>query len=136
MILGPILAALMPFAGEALSGIFKGITRRITGDTGYKPQSVAEVVQLAQVEIERTKTLAQLDQPASNISTWVADLRASFRYLAAGLILLINGSLLVVSHVTNQPLDPGIQTWVTESTLDVFGFMFGDRVRIGINGKA
>lgn len=73
-----ILPALVP----ALADGVRALVARFTGGAGSAPQNVAERIQLMQAEAQKLQALAALDAPSGNISRWVADLRASFRYLA------------------------------------------------------
>lgn len=75
-----ILPALVP----ALADGVRALVARFTGSAGSAPQNVAERIQLMQAEAAKLTALAALDAPAGNISRWVSDLRASFRYVAVG----------------------------------------------------
>ena len=79
-ILSLVIPALIPALADGIRGVFG----KLTGGAGAKPQNVEEQIKLMAAENERLKALAELDKPAENISPWVADLRASFRYIAGG----------------------------------------------------
>ena len=117
-ILSLVVPALIPAVADGLRGVFS----RLTGAAGAKPQNVEEQIKLMAAENERLKALAELDKPAENISTWVADLRASFRYIAGGLIILGAVSTLYVS------VDLFVQDAVWNLAGSVFAFLFGDRM--------
>jgi len=119
-ILSLVVPALIPAVADGLRGIFS----RLTGGAGAKPQNVEEQIKLMAAENERLKALAELDKPAENISPWVADLRASFRYIAGGLIILAAVSSLYVR------VDLFLQDVVWNLAGSVFAFLFGDRMYI------
>ena len=117
-ILSLVIPALIPAVADGLRGIFS----KLTGGAGAKPQNVEEQIKLMTAENERLKALAELDRPAENISPWVADLRASFRYIAGGLIILAAVSSLYVR------VDLYLQDAVWNLAGSVFAFLFGDRM--------
>jgi len=117
-VLSLVIPALIPALADGLRGVFG----RLTGGAGAKPQNVEEQIKLMAAENERLKALAELDKPAENISPWVADLRASFRYIAGGLIILAAVSSLYVR------VDLFLQDVVWNLAGSVFAFLFGDRM--------
>ncbi|TRZ42139.1 hypothetical protein D4S03_12420 [bacterium] len=117
-ILSLVIPALIPAVADGLRGIFS----RLTGGAGAKPQNVEEQIKLMTAENERLKALAELDKPSENISPWVADLRASFRYIAGGLIILGAVSTLYL------PADLLVQDAIWNLAGSVFAFLFGDRM--------
>ncbi|OIP35447.1 MAG: hypothetical protein AUK27_04725 [Deltaproteobacteria bacterium CG2_30_66_27] len=117
-ILSLVVPALIPAVADGLRGIFS----RLTGGAGAKPQNVEEQIKLTTAENERLKALAELDKPSENISPWVADLRASFRYVAGGLIILGAVSTLYL------PADLLVQDAIWNLAGSVFAFLFGDRM--------
>ena len=117
-ILSLVVPALIPAVADGLRGVFS----RLTGGAGAKPQNVEEQIKLMTAENERLKAVAELDKPAENISPWVADLRASFRYIAGGLIILSAVSTLFFNA------DLLVQDAVWNLAGSVFAFLFGDRM--------
>ena len=117
-ILSLVIPALIPALADGLRGVFG----RITGGAGARPQNVEEQIKLMVAENERLKALAELDKPAENISPWVADLRASFRYIAGGLIIVSAVSTLYL------PADLIVQDAIWNLAGSVFAFLFGDRM--------
>lgn len=117
-----ILPALLPVLADGARGLFS----RITGGAGARPSNVKEAIELMQAETAKLKVIAELDKPNGTISPWVADLRASFRYLAAALILLTTMGLAMVDP-TNAVLVP-----LLDMAASVFAFMFGDRVYMAL----
>ncbi len=83
-LLSLLLPAFLPVAADAV----RGLIARFTGGSGAQPQNVAEAIQLINAQTARVEAMAKLDAPAGNVSKWVANLRASFRYIAVGVILL------------------------------------------------
>lgn len=117
-ILSLVVPALIPALADGIRGVFG----RITGGAGSRPQNVDEQIKLMTAENERLKALAELDKPTENISAWVANLRASFRYVAGGLIILGAVSTLYVN------VDLFVQDAVWNLAGSVFAFLFGDRM--------
>ena len=121
--MGSILSLVVPALIPALADGLRGVFGRLTGGAGAKPQNVDEQIRLMTAENERLKALAELDRPAENISPWVADLRASFRYIAAGVIIM--GA---ISTLYMPKLDPVLFEAIWNLAGSVFSFMFGDRM--------
>lgn len=117
-VLSLVIPALIPALADGIRGVFG----RITGGAGAMPQNVEERIKLMAAENERLKALAELDKPAENISGWVADLRASFRYVAGGVIILGAVSTLYA------PVDQDVREAVWSLAGSVFAFLFGDRM--------
>ncbi len=117
-ILSLVIPALIPALADGIRGVFG----KLTGGTGAKPQNVEEQIKMMAAENDRLKALAELDKPAENISSWVADLRASFRYIAGGLIILGAVSTLYA------PVAQDVQEAVWNLAGSVFAFLFGDRM--------
>lgn len=117
-ILSLVIPALIPALADGIRGVFG----KLTGGAGAKPQTVEEQIKMMAAENERLKALAELDKPAENISPWVADLRASFRYIAGGLIILGAVSTLYA------PVAQDVQEAVWNLAGSVFAFLFGDRM--------
>jgi hypothetical protein len=125
-----LLPALMP---GLLDGV-KGLFQRLFG--GTKPVTVAEQVTLMAAENERLKALSELDRPYGEVSRWVADLRASFRYLASALILVSTFVTVLlffyvsVIHSGSQsiPVLAGVVDFLLQLSASVFSFLFGDRI--------
>ena len=129
-----LLALLLPALVPALADGLRGIFSWATGGAGMRPQNVDEAIKLMSADVEKLKALALLDQPAANISPWVANLRASFRYLAGGLIIIATMGMVGAK---------GYGVAVPDSSLDffqqlsgsVFAFLFGDRMYSHFKGK-
>ncbi len=117
-ILSLVVPALIPAVADGLRGVFS----KLTGGAGAKPQNVEEQIKLMAAETERLKAVAELDKPAENISPWVANLRASFRYVAGGMIILGAVSTLYFQA------DLLVQDAIWNLAGSVFAFLFGDRM--------
>jgi len=121
-LLALVLPALLPVFADGI----RGVVGMFTKGKGATPQNVDEAIKLMDAEVNRLKALAELDKPADNISRWVADLRASARYIAVYLIFA--GTILAV--VTNSPqVDVLLQL-----SGSAFFFLFGDRVYVHLKG--
>ena len=133
-ILGMLLPALLPAVADGLKGVFQ----KFFG--GTKPVNVDEQIKLMSAEVDRLKVIAELDKPSDKISVWVADLRASFRYLSAGFILL--ATMIFVAFyfwlIYADPSNKAIATLIPILDIllqlagSVFSFMFGDRLYLGL----
>lgn len=129
-----LLALLIPAFAPVIADGVRGLIGMITGGAGARPANVDEAIKLNASEIEKLKALAQLDQPAANISPWVANLRASFRYLAAAVIILGTLGLTVGNSSGLLKVDPGTLQMLLDMTGSVFAFMFGDRMYLSLKG--
>lgn len=120
-----ILPALVPAATD----VARGLVAKVTGGAGAQPQNVAERVQLMQAETARLQALGELDKPEGQISQWVANLRASFRYIAIGTVEL--AALVAVLA--------GIQGPNVAVLLELAGagmsFIIGERMYLAIGGR-
>lgn len=118
-----LAAIVLPVILPALMDGFRGIIAKFTKGAGGQPVNMNERVLLMTAENERLKTLAELDKPAENISLWVANLRASFRYITIALIWVL--AALAVFFVPKEQID------VTYQLLDIGGatllFVIGER---------
>lgn len=117
-LLSLLLPALVPVASDAV----RGIIAKFTGGAGAIPQNVDEEIRLMEAKTKNLQALAELDKPAGNISQWVADLRASFRYIAAGLIIL---AALLTLYI---PTDIELADIAWQAAGSAFSFIFGDRM--------
>ena len=121
-ILQNILAALLPVG---IDGIKQFIGKFTGGEV--RPSNIDEQIKLDQSNVAKLEALAKLDNPYGTPSQWVVDLRASFRYIAAGLVILGGVMLFYI---------PGVSPTVVAVGLDfaamAFSFVFGDRVYINL----
>jgi len=117
LLLTTLLSALVPVGVE---GLKQGITALVGG---VKPTTVAEQIQLDDQEIKRLNAVAALDNPGGTPSQWVIDLRASARYIMAGVVIAAGVSALFV-----PTLDIAVKTVAFEGANIAFGFLFGTRI--------
>ena len=117
MIIESLLGALVPIGAEAV----KQLIVKLTG--GVKPATIEEQIKLDNLEIERMKALAVLDNPGGTPSQWVIDLRASSRYLGALVTIAVGLSTLFIPTITAE-----IQRIGLEAANIAFGFLFGSRI--------
>jgi hypothetical protein len=131
-LLALILPSLIPAGLDAVKGLFSAAQRKWLGLT------VEEEIKLDQAAIDRIKALAELDNPHGTPSQWVVDLRASFRYLAAGLSILsgIGLGYAVIFH--SGDFGEEMRTFAFSTSLDLIGipfsFIFGERLWAGMKG--
>lgn len=120
-----IAGALLPAAIDLIKGAGGALSRRFLG------LSVDDQIKLQNADIERLKALADLDNPFGTPTQWVVDLRGSFRYVAAIVVILVGAGVLYA----------GVQ-YQTESVIDMgfslvglpFAFIFGERLVLGLKG--
>ena len=122
-LLSLIIPALLPMFSDTV----RGVVNKWTDGKGAQPANIAEKISLMKAENERLEALAKLDAPAANISGWVADLRASCRYLIAIAVVLAAILSVYVPGVSESDTD----TLVTLAG-SVWSFLFGERMQIGI----
>ena len=128
MILETILGSvIVPAVIDFFKGAGSAISRKWFGE------SVDDQIKIQNSDIEKLKALAQLDNPYGTPSQWVIDLRASFRYIGAALAMVIGASCIYA----------GVTVPGTEDILEIgftlvgapFGFIFGERLYLGLKGK-
>jgi hypothetical protein len=124
----PLLPILLPALLPVLSDAIRGIFTKLTGGAGAQPANVDEAVKLMEAEAKRAAAMAQLDAPAANISKWVADLRASFRYLAAAMIILAAYGMLAANGAGWITVDKDVLAGMLDMSSSAFSFVFGDRM--------
>lgn len=118
-----ILPALVP---AAVDGV-KQLIGKFTG--AVRPTNIDEQIKLENANVERLKALSQLDNPYGTPSPWVVDLRASFRYISAGVVIL--GA--VATYFID--VDQVVRQVATDAASVAFGFIFGERMYLRLNGK-
>lgn len=124
MIWSTILGALVPVASNGISQLIT----RWTG--GVKPTTVAEQIQIEEMEIKRLQAVAALDTPGGTPSQWVIDLRASARYIGA---LVTIGAGLAIALLTDY--DVTVKSIGLEAANVAFGFLFGSRIVANFSAK-
>jgi hypothetical protein len=116
-----LASVILPAAIDMFKGLFSSATRKFVG------LSVDDQVKLQTAEVSKLEALAKLDNPNGNPSQWVVDLRASFRYIAAGTIIAVGSFLMFVHNETAATLG-------YELVGMPFGFIFGERLYLGLKG--
>lgn len=125
-VLALVLPALVPVAADAV----RGVVAKFTGNAGVQPQNVEEAIRFMDADTARLKALAELDRPSGEISPWVADLRASFRYIAAGVFILAAVASLFAPSMPEEYVK-----MVWSGAGSVWSFIFGDRMYAYIKRK-
>lgn len=126
MILETLFAgALVPALVDLVKGAGGAVSRKFFG------MSVEDQIKLGNADVQRLEALAKLDNPHGQPSQWVVDLRASFRYVGALVVILI-GCGVLAAGVTYK------ETLVTEMGYTLvglpFSFIFGERLLLGLKG--
>ena len=120
-----LLSTLLPAAVDIVKNFFGAASRRFVGI------SVDDQVKLQTAEVAKLEAISKLDSPHGVPSQWVVDLRASFRYIAAGVVILIGAGMAYLGFSGKD------QTLIV-SGLDLagmpFGFIFGERLWQGLKG--
>lgn len=125
-ILAALVPALVPAAVDLVKGAGSTVTRKFLGI------SVDEQLKLEGAVIERLKALAGLENPGGTPSQWVIDLRASFRYIAAGFLLIIGGGVAAYgAYVDKEP----IMQMGGALMAGPWAFVFGERMWMGMKAK-
>lgn len=121
-----LLSVLVPILTDMFKSAAPAVSRKFFGE------SVDDTIKLANIDIERVKALAGLDNPYGTPDKWVVNLRGSFRYIAAGLLITGGLALAGFGAVVGNPL-------FVAAGLDLgaspFGFIFGERLVMSYNGK-
>ena len=86
-------------------------------------------IKLENANIERLKALAQLDNPNGTPSQWVVDLRGASRYVATVLAIGV-GAVMMLKATT-----PELEALGFELVGIPFGFLFGERMYLGLKGN-
>lgn len=118
-----LLPAVLPAVIDGAKSLFGGVARKIGG------LSVDDEVKLANADVEKLKALAAIDNPTGTPSQWVVDLRASFRYIAAGVSILV-GAYIGYKFATI----PDAVTLAGQLISAPFAFIFGERLYFGMKG--
>lgn len=129
-ILGILGKFILPAVTPALTAGLSGLFGRVFGSKGAVPQTFEQAVAWEKLTVEKLTAIAALDAPAGNISPWVANLRASNRYILADLIIV--GGVIVI-FATAAPESVKLQA--LDMIEVVFSFFFGERMYLGINRR-
>ena len=124
VLLTTLLSALLPVGVEGLKQV---ITTKMGG---VKPTTIEEQLQIDDSEIKKLQAVAALDNPGGTPSQWVIDLRASSRYIAAGIVIISGAACLFIPTV-----DMEVKALGFEAANIAFGFLFGSRITTGFFKK-
>ena len=124
-----ILATVLPGVLPALMDGAKMIFSKITGVSMGEPKSFAERKELYTSETDRLKALADMDRPSGQTSLWVSNLRASFRYIFVGLIIIVT---LVYGLLYKSIGVPEVWGVLSQLSGSATFFILGDRVYLGL----
>lgn len=119
MLTGILTSIAVPVIVDFIKGAAPAVTRKVFGT------SVEDQIKLDNSNIERLKALAELDNPHGEPSQWVVDLRASFRYIAATILILCGVGIAIKGVLLK---DPAIIYLGLEVGTYPFGFIFGERM--------
>ncbi|MBA7495773.1 hypothetical protein ES702_06362 [subsurface metagenome] len=124
-----LLTTLLPALLPVIIDLFKGGLSKIIGIPTAEPMNFNERLEEKKLDIEKLKALATLDKPNANISQWVADLRASFRYIAVGVIVLAG---IVYNFLPEASQNPDSLNSLNQLMASATFFIIGDRVYLGL----
>lgn len=113
-----LLSAVLPAVLDMFKGMGGALSRKWFG------LGVDDQIKLQNSDIDRIRALAELDNPHGTPTQWVVDLRASFRYVAALLSILLGAYLLM----------NGMAEYGFDLVSVPFGFIFGERLWMGLKG--
>jgi hypothetical protein len=119
-----IASVVAPAAIDLVKSTVGALSRRWAG------LSVDDQIKLQNADISKLEALAKLDTPVGTPSQWVVDLRASFRYIAAPLVILFGG-IVLVAGLENPVNEMMIEAGASLVSMP-FGFIFGERLYLGL----
>ena len=127
-----LLLTLVPALLPAFMDGIKGLLGKLLGINWGDPKNFDDFLRKQNADTERLKALALLDQPAGDLSKWVANLRGSIRYIAVSAILgaALIYNFLPVSYQSTASLD-----FLNQLSSSALFFLLGDRVYLGLKGK-
>lgn len=122
-----IASVVAPAAIDLVKSTVGALSRRWAG------LSVDDQIKLQNADISKLEALAKLDNPVGTPSQWVVDLRASFRYIAAPLVIILGGGTLYagLESVNEMMIEAGASLVSMP-----FGFIFGERLYLGLKGTS
>ncbi len=136
MALETVLLALVPAGLDLLTGIGGALSRKFLG------LSVEDQIKLENAQVNKLEALAKLENPYGTPSLWVVNLRASFRYIAAGFLIVAGAALMAYGgYEYAQAIDDagrtiadGIVALGAETAGAPFFFIFGEKMWQGVKG--
>ncbi len=126
MLTSLLLSTGLPILLDLIKSAAPAVTRKFIG------VSVDDQIKLDQAAIERTKALAELDNPYGTPSQWVVDLRGAFRYVTA--IILIAGGLALAAYGAIENDSEALVAGL-DLAASPFGFIFGEKLVLSYKGS-
>jgi hypothetical protein len=124
-----LLAAILPAVVDLVKNGIGAATTRFIG------LSVDDQIKLEEAAVKRLEALAKLDNPGGTPSLWVINLRASFRYIMAGLLILGGlGTIWYGFDLTDPVARAAVLALGAEIAGTPFSFIFGERLYLGLKG--
>jgi len=120
-----LLSIVAPALLPAIIDGAKGLIGKVTGVDPAAPKSVEDAIRLKDSDTNRLRVLAEIDKPYGEISRWVSDMRASFRYIAIGSIIL---AYVITVLIPKGHIDPTVQARLALLAEQCLFFIIGDRV--------
>lgn len=121
-----LLSTLLPAGVDLIKNLFGSLGRKFIG------LSVDDQLKLDDAQLKRLEALAKLENPYGSPAQWVVDLRASYRYIAATILVFCG---LVLAGYGAYTVQPEIISTGLETASMPFGFIFGERMYLGIKGS-
>lgn len=122
---GILASAVIPAGIDLIKSVFGGLGRKWAG------LSVDDEIKLSESVVTRLEALAKLDNPHGTPSQWVVDLRASFRYIVAGILVTVGAAVIVGGLLlSNKEV---IMIGVNLAGMP-WSFIFGERMVNGFRG--
>jgi len=121
------------------SAIFPAVLDFIKGSAGAVSRkwfgiSVDDQIKLASSDVTKLEALAKLDNPYGTPSQWVVDLRASFRYIGAFVVMAIGAAILYLGGAA-ESADADLVDLGSQLVSIPFGFIFGERLMMAVKGE-
>ena len=119
-----LLPALLPVLADGARTAF----RWFFGGAPAEPMNMEERIALMTAETAKLQALAVLDAPLQNISPWVSNLRASFRYLGPAAIIALASVAVLFNGYGWTVVPDNVLLLLLDMMSSVFSFMFGERL--------
>jgi len=124
-----ILTLILPALLPAIIDLVKNAFSRVLGIETGQPQNFNERLEDKKLDIEKLKAIAELDRPQGNVSKWVSDFRASFRYIAVGVIVV---AAIIYNFLPEASQTATSLNYLNELAASATFFIIGDRVYLGL----
>jgi len=124
-----LVSALLPVGLDLVKNVGGAASRKWLGLT------IDDEIKLNQAKVETLKALSELENPYGSPSQWVVDLRGSFRYIAATLLVLGGGALAIFGASQGLEGAPILATGIDLASAP-FGFIFGERLVLSLRDKS